>query len=108
MEAYYLWHHKGCGEVKVVFVCVCVCVLVCVHVLHLYGSIAEEAQKEAESGENSFHSTMPIRRHTPPSMAKDCPGTVPGGNLDMCVYRKQKKTYRLRKYTNKYTVVILN
>lgn len=49
--------------------------------------------KKPRRKENTLHSTTPISRHTPPSMAKDCPGTVPGGNLDMCVCRQQKKTF---------------
>lgn len=36
---------------------------------------------------NAAHSTALTSRQTPPSMAKHCPGTVPGGNLDMCVCR---------------------
>lgn len=41
--------------------------------------------KEPRRRENGIHSATAVSRHTPPSMARDCPGTVPGGNLDMCV-----------------------
>lgn len=42
--------------------------------------------KKPRRRSNAAHSTTLISRHTPPSMAKHCPGTVPGGNLDMCVF----------------------
>lgn len=47
--------------------------------------------------EAEIHSVTPISRHTPPSMARDCPGTVPDGNLDMCVCRKHMKTHDVKK-----------
>lgn len=37
------------------------------------------------SGTEAAHSAALTSRQTPPSMAKHCPGTVPGGSLDMCV-----------------------
>lgn len=101
MEAYYLWHHKGCGEVTVVLGCVseCVCVLVCVHVLHLYGSIAEEAQKEAEIVERiEFTPLCPSAdTHLPrwPKTGREQSQVV----IWICVSRKkQKNTHMMRTY----------
>lgn len=47
---------------------------------------------------NAAHSAALMSRQTPPSMAKHCPGTVPGGNLDMCVCRPKERrdTHALR------------
>lgn len=42
--------------------------------------------KGPERRADAVHSATLISRHTPPSMAKDWPGTVPGGNLDICVF----------------------
>lgn len=42
-------------------------------------------------GTGAAHSAALTSRQTPPSMAKHCPGTVPGGNLDMCVCRRETK-----------------
>lgn len=78
MKAYYFWHQNG-GKVRVLFMFLdaCMCIF-----LSMYRNIAKEAQKR-EGGGKAVQSTVPISRHTPPSMAKDWPGTVPGGNLDM-------------------------
>lgn len=45
----------------------------------------EGSDLDAQTLPDAAQSGTPVSRHTPPSMAKHCPGTVPGGNLDMCV-----------------------
>lgn len=57
------------------------------------GSVLGVLLKNPGRRVNAAHSTTLISRQTPPSMAKDCPGMVPGGNLDMCVCRQQKMTH---------------
>lgn len=64
-KAYYFWHQRsGCRCAFRRF-------------------ILNRCRRPAEQGPS--HSARLTSRQTPPSMAKHCPGTVPGGNLDMCV-----------------------
>lgn len=50
----------------------------------------------AEIEDNDFRPLQSLAvpsRHTPPSIARDCPATAPGGSLDMCVWQTERETH---------------